>query len=1053
MGIDWAGYVIVHEDGDAGIITAADPDRISVHFVSGPSWEFAVQDAEQLRSPFVFSPLAAGVANSAVTDGAPVSDRLELLKACCEMVDRGRTTQAIAHWELARCSGWFSRDALNALVAAREHIRDAKLRQQLHGDIKRLLANLHFSEADALYKARCADWWPAAEYTAERAWYEHAGTLTATILHGSLADADAAFARLPPSLLTADEMASILFEKTRMRLARTGIQLDDHQVGACARPERNRLIRARAGSGKSRTLAAFAALAIADEGLAPDQVLTLAFNTQAAREIGDRIRGAAGVPSYRNARTFHSLAYTLVGNKVQQLIGNQTGTSDPSTQQQSLYVERVINEVLRNRKGQRFREDLYQFFRKEIENVERLGSHLQGDEYLAFRRSLLTFSLNGDRVKSNGEKFVADFMFEHCIDYMYERVYSWDATDRLGGTPYRPDFTLLPKSQLTVLEHWAIDPDDPAAMVPSWWQGTSTDEYRQQIDDKRKFWRQRCIPLLETHTGMLDDGREAFEARLKSLLESAGIPCIKRDHADLVEAITSRRPAISRLAQLFVGFISRAKKRGWNVERTRREVDGYADPEPRNRIFHDLAVRAYAEYETLLHADSKWDYDDLLLAAVDAVDRQGAKARIWLDHNRDSVTVADLRWILIDEFQDFSELYHRLVKAIQTANPTVRVVAVGDDWQAINAFAGAQLTFFENFSRYFNESGVATVPTNYRSCRDIVAASNGVMANLGEPALAHNADAGSVEVRNPGYVGNDKCDQLYLDAATDRKSNPGAPYVKFDLAKALKACVDFITNAVYMDGGKRWLPKVLVLSRTHIAYGEKLHEFERMLRHVLEQHAALTDVANYRKISRGDHGDEPLVQVMTAHGAKGKEADTVIILNATDRNFPKLHADNQLFGPFGVTVLDALAEERRLFYVAATRAEHLLLVLTESGKESPYLATLTSIKKGVADNTSSAETVVSQGEFARVVAEQIKAEPAIDRIRRNVSPAAAMELDRMIKTGMGTPAVGHFVGHRCAELAWPLTQPPVAVLTGRNATPENVKAWCNEGWRVIEARS
>ena len=82
---------------------------------------------------------------------------------------------------------------------------------------------------------------------------------------------------------------------------------------------------------------------------------------------------------------------------------------------------------------------------------------------------------------------------------------------------------------------------------------------------------------------------------------------------------------------------------------------------------------------------------------------------------------------------------------------------------------------------------------------------------------------------------------------------------------------------------------------------------------------------------------ESLVSAMTAHGSKGQEAHTVIILDATQRQFPKVHPDNLLFRPFGVTPKAVLDEERRLFYVALTRAEHRLIVLTEKGSESPYL--------------------------------------------------------------------------------------------------------------------
>jgi DNA helicase-4 len=70
------------------------------------------------------------------------------------------------------------------------------------------------------------------------------------------------------------------------------------------------------------------------------------------------------------------------------------------------------------------------------------------------------------------------------------------------------------------------------------------------------------------------------------------------------------------------------------------------------------------------------------------------------------------------------------------------------------------------------------------------------------------------------------------------------------------------------------------------------------------------------------------------------EADIVIILRANDGAFPFIHPDNALFKFFGQTEKDVLDEERRLFYVAVTRAAERLYILTESERESPFLKAL-----------------------------------------------------------------------------------------------------------------
>lgn len=80
--------------------------------------------------------------------------------------------------------------------------------------------------------------------------------------------------------------------------------------------------------------------------------------------------------------------------------------------------------------------------------------------------------------------------------------------------------------------------------------------------------------------------------------------------------------------------------------------------------------------------------------------------------------------------------------------------------------------------------------------------------------------------------------------------------------------------------------------------------------------------------------------VGTIHSFQGLEADIVIILQACNGIFPLIHPDNHLFEIFGHKIKDAFDEERRLFYVALTRAKEKLYILTERDSESDFLDVL-----------------------------------------------------------------------------------------------------------------
>lgn len=934
-----------------------------------------------------------------------------------------------------------ARLAYEERVAREERERIVQEQAALRARVEAYLEDWNFKAAEGLYNSSCVDWWPIAEFETLLAGTMRAKDFVKGYPGASLADLDARYHDGLDRSLPADDYAFLKLPKLQLRLARLGMPLDEEQLLACAHPERHRLIRARAGSGKTRTLAALAALTIHDEALDPDQVLILAFNKKAANEIGDRVRGAAGIDEFRNARTFHSLAWQLADHAGRELIFDD-GNLAPSRRKQIGFVERIIESIM----NPVFREQLYEFFRRELDQMDRLGSNLSKEEYVAFRRSMVDYTLGGETVKSNGEKFIADFLFEHGIAYKYEKVWSWDKQDRLRGDPYRPDFSILDGGRDVILEHWAVDPNDPSAHLPDWWE-TKTQDYLDQIKAKREFWAKRGVVLLETHAGMLARGRAAFEGSLRALLERANVRCRKLEHDELVHRVAEAPRTVSRMAGLFMQFISRAKKRGWDVDEMAGIVRNAPDSEPRNRAFHELAVRAYAAYERQLAEQSAMDFDDLLISAAECVRKDGGAARLQLDR-KDSIAIRDLRWIMIDEFQDFSELYYRVIDAILEANPLIRVVAVGDDWQAINGFAGAQLTFFNQFDDYFPRAGAATIAKNRRSGRAIVGAGNQLMNGRGESALAHHDFDGDIDV-----VAIDKTwpedGTPYPEIATSVRED-GRKSVNWELARALKACVDYIAASVFTDSAKglRWMPSVLILARTGRAYGESLDGFGECLEQALRLHPDLQDLANDFAVIGGRRKSVPdgavLIEVMTAHRAKEKEADTVIVLECVQHQFPKVHADNQLFGPFGVTAEDVLAEERRLFYVAATRAEHRLMLLTKTGKESLHLGAMRG--RRLAGNRP-------KGNGGRLGAEAQSIKAQLDRIdrasliRQNVSQQAVSAWDRLAAQSLGPPVVGYSLSQNLhAELAWPKHVPPLVILTGRHR--EQAAQWRQQGWQV-----
>ena len=85
------------------------------------------------------------------------------------------------------------------------------------------------------------------------------------------------------------------------------------------------------------------------------------------------------------------------------------------------------------------------------------------------------------------------------------------------------------------------------------------------------------------------------------------------------------------------------------------------------------------------------------------------------------------RHILVDEFQDVNTLQVRLLKYLLTKSN--QLFCVGDDWQSIYGWRGAEVDYIVNFKKYFENPEIIKLNINYRSNNTIVLASNEVIKN------------------------------------------------------------------------------------------------------------------------------------------------------------------------------------------------------------------------------------------------------------------------------------------------------------------------------------
>ena len=277
--------------------------------------------------------------------------------------------------------------------------------------------------------------------------------------------------------------------------------------------------------------------------------------------------------------------------------------------------------------------------------------------------------------------------------------------------------------------------------------------------------------------------------------------------------------------------------------------------------------------------------------------------------------ISQLKWILIDEYQDFSRLFDFLIESILQRNNSIKLFCVGDDWQAINRFAGSDLKYFNNFVARYKNAKTFNIRTNYRCDNNIVLFANKFMEKCG---LAGKAQRSFLNAS--GIVKEIDISKIFIEDISDEslyfKHLNKREYNLYEKVRYLIACTNIIKN----NKNK----KIFILNRGNQILGKELEEFGRVLKRI-----CLTFMTEEEYINN--------IFVKTVHKSKGEEADIVILLNVNQGVFPVYNPNNDLFQIFGYSTIDTVEDEERLYYVALTRAKHELYVLYEESIKSSFI--------------------------------------------------------------------------------------------------------------------
>ncbi len=651
-----------------------------------------------------------------------------------------------------------------------------------------------------------------------------------------------------------------------------GRKLDPQQMTCIVKDVHNHLVIAGAGTGKTTTVVGKIKYLLKTGKYLPQDILVLSFTNASATEMNERIANETGCNIA--ASTFHKLGLNIISEvngvkpKITQINLRKFVKEQLSLNMQSdAYLDLLNTYLLYNRVAAK----------SEFE----FKSQTEYDEYLRLNPPV---TVKNETVKSYGEVDIANFLMQNGIRYIYEHPYEIDTRTSEYGQ-YHPDF-YLPDYKIYI-EYFGINHNNE---VPSYFKGSNgmsaTDVYRASMKWKRATHQKNQTTMIECYAW------EKFEGNLldslKKKLEAAAVVLNPISSKELWEQVAAENDSLlDGMVELLETVINLIKSNGYNIE-TVRKLNCTGRNIQANDILLSLLQPIFDAYCQYLPAHNEIDFNDMINLAAEYV-RQGKYTNPY-------------KYVIVDEYQDISKARFTLLDCLRKSR-NYELFCVGDDWQSIYRFAGSDVGYILDFSKYWGASEISKIETTYRFSQKLIEISGGFImqnpAQIKKSIRGEKEDCGFPLGEISGYT--DK----YAIEFMAQKLN--------DIPKG---------SSVFFIGRYSFDAKLLDGCSLFMC-----------------QYNNISGLVDVKSKSRPDLK----ISFLTAHKSKGLQADYVFIINNknTKVGFPSKIQN--------APILDLLlenydqypyAEERRLFYVALTRAKKKVFIVTVNGKESEFAVEL-----------------------------------------------------------------------------------------------------------------
>jgi DNA helicase-4 len=389
---------------------------------------------------------------------------------------------------------------------------------------------------------------------------------------------------------------------------------------------------------------------------------------------------------------------------------------------------------------------------------------------------------------------------------------------------------------------------------------------------------------------------------LSAKLQVAGIALQPKSEAEIWALISEVAPdETATFITLIQTFITLMKSNNHSIDELlqKNKTTQLRYFRERNIAFLEILKPIYESYQAHLKTRNEIDFSDMINLATDYVSA-GKYPR-------------KLSYIIIDEFQDISMGRYKLIAALKSQNPACKLFCVGDDWQSIYRFSGSDLALFKDYEQYFGYTVKSRVETTYRFHPPLIGfSSRFILKNPNQTKKTLQS-----------YSTGKRTEFQVIFSETDNQ----------DDTQALQKVFNELASSI-PDIEKK---EILLLGRYNfdldrVKNEENVFTIDRQ-RQVLSYRVRLENT--------GTSETKTLTaQFMTVHKSKGLEGDIVIVLNCNSgkMGFPAEMSDDPVLNLL-LSESDQYpnGEERRLFYVAMTRAREKLYFIADASYKSKFI--------------------------------------------------------------------------------------------------------------------